>query len=434
MSEPQELLGNAMRSERSEPAAPPPWYDRVKPLHDHSEILRSVVGSLSPAVREGLSLWQREHLDIHSLWMDALERANHILFVLDVRDHRFVYMSPNHERISGIPHETWMAMSFEQNIANIHSGDRERVAASLTSMHKRAVPHDVQSEVYEYRRVRPDGSVYWLREWGSCYYGPAAEPLVAAGTACDITTEKHRERELRDALALKNKCVGILVHDLRNPLTVIKGYTALLRDDMKISFEPHHLDMLARIERACDKLQSIVGDTLDFNAIEAGALALERVRMPVAEFLLRFRDLHAILGERKRIRIDAECSGEAGVGLFDPDHIEHVLENLLTNAIKYSNPGSRVVMRALPASAGMVWMEVEDEGLGIPQEERDRLFTEFGRCSVKPTDGEQSTGLGLAICRKVVAAHGGTIGCESEVGRGSVFRFSLPAAVLERSA
>jgi signal transduction histidine kinase len=188
--------------------------------------------------------------------------------------------------------------------------------------------------------------------------------------------------------------------------------------------------MLDRVLESCDKLQALLTDTLDLNAIEAGALTLECRAVGVAEYLRHFHDTHGILGMNKNIQVDLEIDPDCGEGWFDPGRVDQVMDNLLTNAIKYSNPGTKVTLRACPSHDGMVWIEVKDEGQGIPEEDYRFLFTEFGRCSTRPTNGESSTGLGLAICRKIVRCHGGEIDCSSVIGQGSVFRFSLPQADL----
>ena len=110
---------------------------------------------------------------------------------------------------------------------------------------------------------------------------------------------------------------------------------------------------------------------------------------------------------------------------LDPNKIRQVVDNLLSNAVKFSPPGSLITVE-LGATAGGHTIAVRDQGPGIPESERDVLFKDFGRTSVKPTGGEKSTGLGLAICRKIVDAHHGTISAENLPTRGCVFRVTFP--------
>ena len=136
--------------------------------------------------------------------------------------------------------------------------------------------------------------------------------------------------------------------------------------------------------------------------------------------------MNRMLAEKKSIRLD--FAAECGLPLFrfDRGKVEQVLNNLISNALNYSPPGTAVTVRAFRLDDSVV-VSVCDHGPGIPAEELDKLFKPFSRTSVRSTAGEKSTGLGLAISRKIVDGHGGRIWAESEVGRGSTFSFSLPA-------
>jgi signal transduction histidine kinase len=111
---------------------------------------------------------------------------------------------------------------------------------------------------------------------------------------------------------------------------------------------------------------------------------------------------------------------------LDPNKIRQVVDNLLSNAVKFSPPGSTVMVE-VAAQPGSLIIAIRDQGPGIPESEHDKLFKDFSRTSVQPTGGEKSTGLGLAICRKIVEAHHGAITAENLPERGCVFRVTLPS-------
>ena len=119
---------------------------------------------------------------------------------------------------------------------------------------------------------------------------------------------------------------------------------------------------------------------------------------------------------------------EIPVMVMDPDRIDQVMNNLINNAIKFSYPNTTITLRACVQDQDVV-ISVQDQGQGIPAQEVDNLFTDFGRTSVRPTAGEKSTGLGLAIVKRIVELHGGRIWVESKVGVGSVFTFTLPKTI-----
>jgi len=132
-----------------------------------------------------------------------------------------------------------------------------------------------------------------------------------------------------------------------------------------------------------------------------------------------------MLARAKSIELCLEAAENLPVVVMDPQRISQVLNNLITNAIKFSHPETRIVLGAeATPSALRVW--VRDEGQGIPAEDLPKLFREFGRASTRATQGEKSTGLGLAIVKRIVEAHGGRVGVESRVGEGSTFFFTLP--------
>jgi len=173
-------------------------------------------------------------------------------------------------------------------------------------------------------------------------------------------------------------------------------------------------------------MSGMVDDILDISRIEAGKLELNRHPGDYAAFVRENADMARMLAGRKGIAIEVRLPDKLGEVAFDPDRLEQVLNNLVGNAVKFSPPGT-VVAVEVSRSGGWVTTRVIDQGPGIPAEEQGVLFQPFARTSVRPSAGEKSSGLGLAITRKLVEGHGGTVGVDSAVGRGSTFWFTLPA-------
>jgi signal transduction histidine kinase/CheY-like chemotaxis protein len=220
----------------------------------------------------------------------------------------------------------------------------------------------------------------------------------------------------------KNTLLGIAAHDLRNPIASIKGHAALL---LESELEPRQRERaLQAIGRASEHMLTLVNDLLDVSVIESGRLELRRERCDLGELLARRVEFFQLLGERKSIRV--VTSIEPGLVLaVDPGRIEQVIDNLISNAVKYSPHGSSVEVRARREERGVV-IEVRDQGPGLTEEDQRRLFGTFQRLSARPTGGEKSTGLGLAITLRVVRAHGGSIAVESTPGAGATFGVVLP--------
>jgi signal transduction histidine kinase len=233
--------------------------------------------------------------------------------------------------------------------------------------------------------------------------------------------------QLSQANAAKNRVLGMAAHDLRNPLASIRGLTEFLLEGAVGQLTPDQLDLMRSIHDASHSMLDMVNDLLDTATIEAGELKLVIKPENLAELVMKSAALTNIEAAKKKTRVDVEVPAVPVMLPLDAAKVRQVADNLLSNAVKYSPPGSviTIVVAGDPA-AKVASISVRDQGPGIPANERDKLFKDFSRLSVKPTGGEKSTGLGLAICRKIVEAHRGTIGAENLPDRGCEFRVTLP--------
>ncbi|MBL9199198.1 MAG: hybrid sensor histidine kinase/response regulator [Opitutaceae bacterium] len=233
--------------------------------------------------------------------------------------------------------------------------------------------------------------------------------------------------QLSKANAAKNRFLGMCAHDLRNPLASIRGITEFLRDGALGPLNADQLDMVQTIHSASQSMLDMVNELLDVATIESGVLKLERKSHNLAELVAKSVALTNMEAAKKKTHVTFEPPATAIAPAIDAAKMKQVVDNLLSNAVKYSPPGSAITVHAgADPALGICSVAVRDQGPGIPDSERDKLFKDFGRLSSKPTGGEKSTGLGLAIVRKIVEAHDGTITAENLPGRGCEFRFTLP--------
>jgi len=241
-----------------------------------------------------------------------------------------------------------------------------------------------------------------------------------------LTLEKSRLYEQVIRLNnLKNKFLGIAAHDLRSPIVIIKGYSDLLANDFMGDLDETQKKTIQVIVKHCEKMLALINDLLNVSAIESGVLAMDPKEIDLAAYLQEKAQDGALLAKAKSIEFVLEIPGSLPKVSMDPHRIDQVINNLVTNAIKFSKPGKRIVLRAVLLD-GAVAISVIDQGQGIPPEEISKMFQYFGRTKVLPTAGEKSTGLGLAIAKRMVEAHSGKIGVESQPGQGSTFTFTLP--------
>jgi signal transduction histidine kinase len=223
-----------------------------------------------------------------------------------------------------------------------------------------------------------------------------------------------------------NQFVGMAAHDLRNPLTVVIGFAKfLLMDQHNASFSERHRRFIASISENAEFMLRLVNDLLDVSKIEAGEISLDRRPTDLAALVESNVSLNQILAEEKDIAITLDAPKDLPRVNIDKDKIEQVLNNLISNALKFSEPGTTITVSLATRGEQFIELRVADQGPGIPPSEIGLLFKPFSRTSVKPTKGEKSTGLGLLIAKQVIDAHGGMIQVESEPGRGTTFIITL---------
>jgi PAS domain S-box-containing protein len=264
--------------------------------------------------------------------------------------------------------------------------------------------------------------------------GRAREDEVAARNRALTTALEQNARllqelerkgaELEVAGRHKSEFLANMSHELRTPLNAIIGFSEVLLEEMFGQLNDKQRDYLNDIWTSGRHLLSLINDILDLSKIEAGRMVLD-----VAEFDLPATIDGALVlvrerAGRKAITLQATVDGRVSSVCADERKIKQVLLNLLSNAIKFTPEGGRVDIRATPAD-GAVEVSVRDTGVGIAAEDQAAVFEEFRQVGPNPA-AQEGTGLGLALCRKLVDLHGGSIGVASEVGVGSTFTFTIP--------
>jgi signal transduction histidine kinase len=232
--------------------------------------------------------------------------------------------------------------------------------------------------------------------------------------------------ELRELSAIKDKFLQIAAHDLRNPLNnIVLGIELLGRvyPDTERPIERFD-EILGTMRSAANVMRSIANDFLDLQAIRTGSIQLNRKPVSLNEMARSIVAQYQAQADAKELVMRVILDESLPPVLVDEDRMVQVISNLVSNAIKFSPAGATVGVRTRAVN-GQVMVEVVDTGPGIPPEEIPLLFQEFVRLSNKPTGGEKSSGVGLSIARQLVELHGGRIGVKSQVGKGSLFWFTL---------
>ncbi|MDT8322609.1 MAG: tetratricopeptide repeat protein [Bacteroidota bacterium] len=236
--------------------------------------------------------------------------------------------------------------------------------------------------------------------------------------------ELTRQNALLEQLnSEKNDLMGIVSHDLRNPIGGIRMLAESITEEGRSAEYMRRKAVM--VYETADELLVLVRNLLDINRLESGRMQLDSEPVPVAPILVRVREEHARWAERKDIRIHVDRTEDVSA-LGDDSAIKQILDNLLSNAIKYSPAGSTVHC-GITRDADGVRIVVRDHGPGFTEEDRAMLYQKFAKLSARPTGGEYSNGLGLSIVKKLVDTMHGSIRCDSVPGEGSTFTVTLPA-------
>ncbi|MBN2600496.1 MAG: GAF domain-containing sensor histidine kinase [Candidatus Marinimicrobia bacterium] len=273
---------------------------------------------------------------------------------------------------------------------------------------------------------KPVGFIFFSSVGINTYKNLHVEIFQKIARQLSVIFEKSRMvEELIQLNDLKNKFLGIAAHDLRSPIGVVKNFIILFLNGYLGEIDEKQREVLNTMDKNCDRMLNLIHNILDFSAIESGNLELKLESLDLHKFFHTYQSMIKSLAEKKQIELKLVIESELPEITVDSNRIMQVLDNLVTNAIKFSFPNTTVTISARK-SDGSVEISVADQGQGIPENEISKIFKEFSKTSVRPTGGEKSTGLGLAIVRRIIEAHNGSINVNSIVGKGTTFTIILP--------
>lgn len=235
----------------------------------------------------------------------------------------------------------------------------------------------------------------------------------------------ERRRLLRQMDDLRTAFTSMLVHDLRAPLTVILAYAELFEQGLSGTLTDKQMRHLKRMQDAGERMRALIGDILDLSKLEAGKLALSLQPTDLGALARDVVERFAAAAEQKQISMDVDAGPGGHVVPADPLRVDQVVMNLVTNALKFTPAGGRIVVEVRD-DRDHVEVAVTDTGPGIGADELPLLFEKFSQTQTGKAAGRTGSGLGLLICRQLIEAHGGHIAVQSEPGHGSRFAFRLP--------
>lgn len=282
---------------------------------------------------------------------------------------------------------------------------------------EQAFKHALTSGKYRYeaRIMRPDQIVYWIRVSGKVLFSEGHIPVRMLGTVMDITENKHEEIQ-------KNDFIAIASHELKTPLTSLKGYAQLLKLG-KGSNDPEFISGLAgRIEGQINKMTKLIYSFLDLSRIESKKTELMMEKVNLNELIQEVTNDYLFQDRNHPLSFEPV---ELPLIYADKQKISQVMENLISNAIKYSPDGGSVQISAALENENIL-VSVTDHGIGIDNNHQEKIFDRFYRIDDLKVKNASGFGIGLYLCADIVKRHRGKIGLQSEPGKGSNFYFTLP--------
>jgi PAS domain S-box-containing protein len=410
--------------------------ERGEPLIDEDGILIQTLGSVQDVTEHRER--ERALLESEERFKDAARTAKLGHWVYDEILDKLTYCSEEMARIHDMSRDEMLAGlgNGEKDVKRLHPDDQDDYRNQMWAMEENPAPYDL-----EYRIIRPNGEVRFVRETGTPDYDELGEMVQSHGTMQDISEQKQMHEQLHDAVEkaeisnrAKSQFLAMMSHEIRTPINAVLGFLGLL-SETELDEEQTKYSKYGRL--SAELLLEIINDILDFVKMEEGKLNFEVAPFELGDLVEGVVDVLSIRAEEKGITIESDIAHDIPRYLEgDAGRIRQILINLANNAIKFTDAGGvRIVVsteRGTEKEATLRF-EVIDTGIGISEEHYDMVFAEF--TTISPTYKRKfgGTGLGLAISKRLIGMMNGTIDFSSKKGTGSAFWFIITLPKTNRS-
>lgn len=346
--------------------------------------------------------------------------VNNIPFVVWQSDKngKTLFISQNVTKVIGYTQKEYYNSDTEFWFGRIHPEDIKRVRKAYEGIFKE------KEFDLEYRFQRKDGRWIWIHDRAIAIETESEGNPSVCGVFSDIATQKEASLKIEETLNLKSEFISLVSHELRTPLTTMLSGIDLLRRGVTGTLTPKQKEIIGTIKRNSDRLRRLINDVLDFQKLEAQRLEFHFLPNSLNEVIKQtVKDFSSIM-QKKNVKAELSLTKGLPEVVCDRDRIVQVLTNLLGNAIKFTGRGKITISSELKENK--VYISIIDEGIGIKEEDQNKLFQGFSQIYTEGNVRPEGTGLGLAISRKIIEDHGGEIGMKSQFGKGATFYFWLP--------
>lgn len=364
---------------------------------------------------------------------EALAKAQSIAQVghwrWSIERDELISCSREYANIHGVSMDDAFILMKRQMTDVVHADDRARVESEFARFDREGCDYEI-----EYRIVRADGEIRYLKELGEAVQVASGQPTEQIGTVQDITRSKLKEDELREARSLaetaneaKSDFLARMSHELRTPMNAVLGFAQLLESDANMPLPEKQLGFVEHILGAGRHLLDLIDDVLDMARVESGRTQLLLESVDPVRLIEECTELIEAMATQRGITLSKHLATEPRIAIkADGTRLKQVLLNLLSNAVKYNREGGTVTLVTELVDPRMYRITISDTGLGVPAEHREKLFEPFFR--LPEHSRTPGTGIGLTITRRLIELMDGRLGLDTLTGEGSTFWVELPFA------